>query len=172
MHSKNIFTKLVLLAACCTAPIFAGCSKTSDAAGAHSTGSTSEATASMQPFFLSLMKSGGQFGGKVAIPAIWIFSADGNLSQLVTSEEELAALTQNPTSGSTSSAGLTCAQVDAAFKEAAPNKTWRFDCGNGQPSALLITNREVCKTCDAFEANFAELGNIAPGRQQTLVLTQ
>ncbi|MCD9098049.1 hypothetical protein LU699_13100 [Luteimonas fraxinea] len=172
MPSKNSFRKFILVAAFCSAPMFAGCSKTSDSAGVQSAGNSTEATAPMQPFFLSLMKSGGQFGGRVAIPAIWIFSADGKLVQLVTSDEELAGLQQNSSSGNTAASGLTCEQVDAAVKEAAPAQAWRFDCGNGQPSALLITNREVCKTCDAFEAKFATLADIAPEHRQTLALTQ
>ncbi|MCD9008180.1 hypothetical protein LDO31_18455 [Luteimonas sp. XNQY3] len=172
MPSKNSFRKFILVAAFCSAPMFAGCAKTSDSAGVQSAGNSTEATAPMEPFFLSLMKSGGQFGGKVAVPTIWIFSADGNLAQLVTSEEELVALEQNPNSGKTTASGLTCEQVDAAVKEAAPAEAWRFECGNGQASALLITNREVCKTCDAFEAKFAALADIAPERRQTLALTQ
>lgn len=124
-------------------------------------GDGATATAPMQPFFLDLMKSTGGLGEQVKIPAIWLFSPDGNFARTVTNDESLAALGNGLGAAESQPNAITCQRVEAAVAAAGATK-WNLECGGGKWVALLLTNRDVCTTCARYEETLASLETAHP----------
>lgn len=124
-------------------------------------GDGATATAPMQPFFLDLMKSTGGLGEQVKIPAIWLFSPDGNFARTVTNDEALAALGSALGAVESQPNAITCQRIEAAIATAGATQ-WNLECGGGKWIALLLTNRDVCTTCARYEATLAALEKAHP----------
>lgn len=127
----------------------------------------------MQPFFLDLMKSTGGLGEQIKIPAIWLFSPEGNFVRSVTTDQDLAALADGLGTPASQPHSITCQRIEAAAV-AAGSKQWRLACGDGKWVALLLTNREICSTCSQYEHALAKLeaDNRDTLKAEYLVLTK
>jgi len=170
--SNQIMPNTLRLSLLAMALIATACSRSENTQAPHSggeansflteAGNGASVTAPMQPFFLDLMKSTGGLGERIKIPAVWLFSPEGNFARSIADDEALAALGRGLGTPDSQPHNITCQRVEAAVATAGATK-WNLECGGGKWVALLLTNRDVCTTCARYEDAVAKLEKDHPG---------
>jgi len=91
------------------------------------------------------------------MPAIWMFSPQGDLARIVQDESELAAFQADFSAIDPQAPNITCQSIEQAVSNITDG-TWNMGCADGKWIALLLnTPRECTRVCMAYKNALAQV---------------